>query len=107
MADEIWICEKQRVTKWEGDILTYKDHLKSKVMKDSNQDARKRGLDKSARGNWWRSPAAADADADPFVFSTHDNLARAAILFFSSTNKLFWFFWAQNSSTFAPLLGFT
>lgn len=52
VAEEIWICEKQKVTKWEGDILTYKDHLKSKVMKDSNKDARARGLDKSARGNW-------------------------------------------------------
>ena len=52
VADEFWICEKQKVTKWEGDILTYKDHLKSKVMKDSNNDARSRGLDKAARGNW-------------------------------------------------------
>ena len=44
------------------------------------------------QGQLVKIPAAADADADPFVFSTHDNLARAAILFFSSTNKLFWFF---------------
>merc|ERR1712126_624762 len=32
VAHTIWICEKQTVTKWEGDILSYKDHLKAKVM---------------------------------------------------------------------------
>jgi hypothetical protein len=40
------------VTKWERDILAYKDHLKAKVMKDSNKDARTRGLEKAARGSW-------------------------------------------------------
>merc|ERR1711992_517830 len=34
VADEIWICEKETVTKWEGDILQYKEHLKNKVMKE-------------------------------------------------------------------------
>jgi len=34
VADEIWICEKETVTKWEGDILAYKQHLKNKVMKE-------------------------------------------------------------------------
>lgn len=52
VAEEIWICEKQTVTKWEGDILSYKNHLKAKVMKASNKDAKKKGLDKSARGSW-------------------------------------------------------
>ena len=52
VADEIWICEKQTVTKWEGDILSYKDHLKGKVMKESNKDAKNKGLDKNMRGNW-------------------------------------------------------
>jgi len=52
VAEEIWICEKQTVTKWEGDILSYKDHLKAKVMKESNKIAKKLGLDKQARGNW-------------------------------------------------------
>merc|ERR1719239_1739943 len=52
VADQIWICEKQMVTKWEGDILSYKDHLKGKVMKESNKDAKKKGLDKAARGSW-------------------------------------------------------
>merc|ERR1712110_509876 len=52
VADKIWICENQTVTEWKGDILTYKDHLKSKVMKDSNKDAKNKGLDKNMRGNW-------------------------------------------------------
>merc|ERR1711953_839741 len=52
VAEEIWICEKQTVTKWEGDILSYKDHLKAKVMKESNKQAKKLGLDRAARGNW-------------------------------------------------------
>merc|ERR1712083_492208 len=52
VAEVIWICENQTVTKWEGDILTYKDHLKAKVMKESNKNAKKNGLDKSTRGNW-------------------------------------------------------
>jgi len=52
VAEVIWICENQTVTKWEGDILTYKDHLKAKVMKESNKDAKKKGLEKSTRGNW-------------------------------------------------------
>lgn len=40
VADTIWICEKQTVTKWEGDILTYKEHLKAKVMKESKKNAK-------------------------------------------------------------------
>jgi len=34
VADEIWLCENQTVTKWEGDIFTYKDTLKKKVQKE-------------------------------------------------------------------------
>merc|ERR1711970_1212725 len=52
VAETIWICENQTVTKWEGDILSYKDHLKAKVMKEAKKNAKKRGLDKAARGNW-------------------------------------------------------
>jgi len=52
VAEQIWICEKQTVTKWEGDILSYKDHLKAKVMKASNKQAKQLGLDKAKRGNW-------------------------------------------------------
>jgi len=41
-----------KVTKWDGSILSYKDHLKSKVMKETNKHAKKLGLDKALRGNW-------------------------------------------------------
>jgi len=43
VADQIWICEKQTVTKWDGDIIAYKDHLKAKVMKEANREAKKTG----------------------------------------------------------------
>merc|ERR1712073_153186 len=52
VANDIWICENQKVTKWEGDILAYKNHLKAKVMKAANKDARAKGLDKGVRGAW-------------------------------------------------------
>merc|ERR1719447_631763 len=54
VADTIWICEKQTVTKWEGDILTYKEHLKAKVMKESKKNAKTLGIGNAAanRGNW-------------------------------------------------------
>jgi len=54
VADTIWICEKQTVTKWEGDILSYKDHLKAKVMKESKKNAKTLGIGNAAanRGNW-------------------------------------------------------
>eukprot|EP00092_Neocalanus_flemingeri_P030360 GFUD01032958.1.p1 GENE.GFUD01032958.1~~GFUD01032958.1.p1 ORF type:complete len:642 (+),score=177.77 GFUD01032958.1:138-2063(+) len=54
VADAIWICEDQKVTKWEGDILSYKDHLKAKVMKESKKQAKSLGLEKcaAARGDW-------------------------------------------------------
>ncbi|XP_068715392.1 ATP-binding cassette sub-family F member 2-like [Montipora capricornis] len=31
VAKEIWICEKQTVTPWKGDILSYKEELKKKI----------------------------------------------------------------------------
>ena len=52
VADKIWICEKETVTEWKGDIGAYKDHLKAKVMKELNKDAKSKGLEKSSRGNW-------------------------------------------------------
>jgi len=52
VADKIWICEKETVTEWKGDIGAYKDHLKGKVMKELNKDAKSKGLEKSSRGNW-------------------------------------------------------
>ena len=44
VADQIWICEKQTVTKWDGDISSYKDQLKAKVMKQNNKDAKSKFL---------------------------------------------------------------
>merc|ERR1712051_356252 len=52
VADTIWICENETVTKWDGDIISYKDHLKSKVMKEAKKNAKKLGLDTKTRGNW-------------------------------------------------------
>ena len=52
VADKIWICEKETVTEWKGDIGAYKDHLKRKVMKELNKDAKKKNLDHDVRGNW-------------------------------------------------------
>lgn len=34
VAKEIWVCEKGTITKWKGDILSYKSYLKSKVSVD-------------------------------------------------------------------------
>ncbi|XVF05734.1 hypothetical protein REPUB_Repub05bG0197800 [Reevesia pubescens] len=31
VAEEIWVCENQAVTRWEGDIMDFKRHLKSKA----------------------------------------------------------------------------
>ena len=33
VAQEIWVCEKQTITKWKGDILSYKAFLKKKIDK--------------------------------------------------------------------------
>merc|ERR1711994_506738 len=52
VANDIWICENQKETKREGDILAYKNHLKAKVMKAANKDAKLKGLDKGVRGAW-------------------------------------------------------
>lgn len=37
VAEEIWVCEKGTCTKWQGGILEYKEHLKSKILKDNNK----------------------------------------------------------------------
>ncbi|CAH2041698.1 unnamed protein product [Thlaspi arvense] len=31
VAHEIWVCENQTVTRWEGDIMDFKEHLRSKA----------------------------------------------------------------------------
>lgn len=38
VAEEIWVCENQTVTKWEGNIQAYKAHLKKNVMKAFNKE---------------------------------------------------------------------
>uniref|UniRef100_A0A0E0LY17 ABC transporter domain-containing protein n=1 Tax=Oryza punctata TaxID=4537 RepID=A0A0E0LY17_ORYPU len=32
VAQEIWVCEKQAVTRWEGDIMDFKEHLRSRAV---------------------------------------------------------------------------
>nr|CAD7440835.1 unnamed protein product [Timema bartmani]CAD7456536.1 unnamed protein product [Timema tahoe] len=43
VAEQIWVCENGMVTKWNGDILSYKEHLKSKILKDKSKQDRKPG----------------------------------------------------------------
>ncbi|XP_034069873.1 ATP-binding cassette, sub-family F, member 2b [Gymnodraco acuticeps] len=38
VAKEIWVCEKQTITKWNRDILAYKEHLKNKIQKQAVHD---------------------------------------------------------------------
>lgn len=38
VAEEIWICENEKVTKWSGGILAYKDHLKTKIAKEIERE---------------------------------------------------------------------
>merc|ERR1712032_1436224 len=33
VAKEIWVCDKKTISKWPGDIQSYKSHLKKQVMK--------------------------------------------------------------------------
>lgn len=34
VAKEIWVCENQTVTKWQGTIQSYKEHLRKRILKD-------------------------------------------------------------------------
>nr|CAD7427583.1 unnamed protein product [Timema monikensis] len=43
VAEQIWVCENGMVTKWNGDILSYKEHLKAKILKDKSKQDRKPG----------------------------------------------------------------
>lgn len=36
-AEEIWICEHTKVTKWKGNILDYKDHLRNNMIKEQEK----------------------------------------------------------------------
>jgi len=33
VAKQIWVCDKKTISKWDGDIQSYKKHLKTSVMK--------------------------------------------------------------------------
>lgn len=35
VVNDIWICEKQTVTKWNGSIMDYKEHLKKNMLKEA------------------------------------------------------------------------
>lgn len=37
VTDEIWVCDKQTITKWDGDIFSYKQHLRSKIDEDDRK----------------------------------------------------------------------
>ncbi|KAK2581977.1 hypothetical protein KPH14_002416 [Odynerus spinipes] len=37
VAEEIWVCENGTITKWSGNILDYKEHLKNKVLNDNQK----------------------------------------------------------------------
>lgn len=36
VAKEIWICENSTIRKWDKDIMDYKNHLRSKMLKESD-----------------------------------------------------------------------
>jgi len=38
VAEEIWVCEKQKATKWEGDIQDYKNELIKKMEKSNEKE---------------------------------------------------------------------
>ncbi|XP_078254068.1 ATP-binding cassette sub-family F member 2a [Rhinoraja longicauda] len=39
VAQEIWVCEKQTIRKWQSGILSYKEHLKSRMLGDNPQSS--------------------------------------------------------------------
>ena len=40
VAEEIWVCEKQSVTKWEGTIFDYKEDIIKKLDKERRKRER-------------------------------------------------------------------
>ena len=45
VAEQIWVCDKGCVTKWDGDIFSFKEHLRNEIDKDMKQ----RGVVKTER----------------------------------------------------------
>jgi len=41
VAEEIWVCEHEKVTKWNGDIMSYKEHLKTKILAQNKKNQKK------------------------------------------------------------------
>jgi len=41
VAETIWVCEKETVTKWESSILDYKEHLKEKILAQNKRNEKK------------------------------------------------------------------
>ncbi|XP_022085059.1 ATP-binding cassette sub-family F member 2-like [Acanthaster planci] len=51
VAKEIWVCEKQTVTKWSGDILSYKENLKRNILKEEKSSKKEGGKNGSKAKN--------------------------------------------------------
>jgi ATP-binding cassette subfamily F protein 2 len=37
VAEEIWLCQNQKVTKWKTGILDYKEHLRKRILRDNQR----------------------------------------------------------------------
>jgi ATP-binding cassette subfamily F protein 2 len=37
VAEEIWVCDKQMVKKWDGDIFSYKEYLRKRIEKEKKK----------------------------------------------------------------------
>lgn len=35
VADQVWVCDNRTITKWEGGIMSYKQHLKKQIEKEN------------------------------------------------------------------------
>ncbi|PIO59993.1 ABC transporter, ATP-binding protein, partial [Teladorsagia circumcincta] len=44
VAEEVWVCDNQTIKKWDGDIFSFKEHLRREIDRDAR--ARERGLTK-------------------------------------------------------------
>ena len=39
VTEEIWVCDKQKITRWDGDIFSFKEHLRGKIEKEDKKRA--------------------------------------------------------------------
>ncbi|PIC40176.1 hypothetical protein B9Z55_011617 [Caenorhabditis nigoni] len=42
VAEEVWVCDNQGILKWDGDIFSFKEHLRKQIDKDVK--SREKGL---------------------------------------------------------------